>query len=432
VINRDAAGDPTNPVRLVRAGACNQFGTCNQFGGSPSDFSALIGQLFLQNSLGGLAFTLPEKNLRTPYAQQWHLTVEREILGDFLVSASYVGTKGTKLTRLTTPNLGPNVTPLIPFALDLDQVPFDFPVLFNPLAQNSGFVRYTGMQGLPGQNAYRPDDRLGACQIYANSALSNYHALQLEVRKRYGHGTLIAGSYTWSHAIDDVSDVFPIAGAPAVAQDSFNLQLERGNANFDVRHRFSSYVVWDLPFFRRDKGYLSCLFGGWQIASILQGQTGQPFTLNLSIDANRDGNFSDRPSTTTGLIFSRGHGAQRVAVAPGLTVADFIGDLPEVIPPQCCIDIPGPISARCATLGGGAVGRNIMRGDGYFNLDIALNKTFSLTERQNLEFRSEFFNILNRANFGLPIRTIGAPGFGSSVDTAGPARTIQFALKYRF
>src|SRR5262249_51634342 len=101
--------------------------TLNQFGGSADDFVALIGQLFLQNSLGGgLAFTLPEKNLRTPYAQQWHLTLEREFFSNYAISAAYIGSKSTKLTRLTTPNLGPNVTPSIALYTRVTNLPPGF------------------------------------------------------------------------------------------------------------------------------------------------------------------------------------------------------------------------------------------------------------------------------------------------------------------
>jgi hypothetical protein len=150
-------------------------------------------------------------------------------------------------------------------------------------------------------------------------------------------------------------------------------------------------------------------FGGWQVASILQASTGQPFTLNLPVDANLDGNLTDRPATTDGLVFFSGHGRQKVATAPDRDVSAFF------------------------TLGrNGFVGRNTARGDSFVNLDVALNKSFRFTESQKLEFRTEFFNALNRANFGLPIRTLGSPGFGSAVETVNPARILQFALKYSF
>ncbi|HKP87558.1 MAG TPA: hypothetical protein VJZ26_15770, partial [Blastocatellia bacterium] len=392
-----APGEPpifTNPIFLLRPGACNQFGVCNQLGGTPQDFFALMGQLFSQNLGGGLAFTLTEKKLRTPYAQQWHLTVEREAFGDYVFSAAYVGTKGTKLTRLTTPNGGPNVLPFVPLAVSVNGKPSDFPVVFNPLV-GSGLVARTTKD-------------LGPYQIYENSAGSTYHALQLEARKRYSQNFQLTAAYTWSHAIDDVSDVFPLGGAPIIAQDSRDLRAERGSASFDTRQRFAASFIWDVPFARDSNGGSGWLLGGWQVASIFQAHTGQPFTLNLPVDANLDGNLTDRPSTTEGLTLFDGHGRQRVSAGGGST-ADFF------------------------TFGrDGAVGRNTVRGDSFINLDLSVSKNFRFTENHRLEFRTEFFNLLNRANFGLPVRVIGAPGFGSSVDTINPARIIQLALKYSF
>lgn len=399
---------------LLRRGACNQFGTCNQLGGAPEDFVALIGQVFKQNSYGGLAFTLPEKNLRASYAQQWHLTIEREVFGDYFLSAAYVGARGAKLTRFTTPNLGPNVSPSVEL-VRANHIPF--PVILNQSVQG-GFTSRPPVCTRTGDSIVcgiitglvpRPDPALGAYQIIENSANSNYHALQLEARNRFGRGYQFTASYTWSHAIDDVSDVFPIAGAPVVAQNSFDLRLERGDANYDLRHRLAASLIWELPFYRNSKNSAGRLLGGWQIASIFQAHTGQPFTLNVAFDANLDGNLSDRPSTTNGLVFFDRHGPRRVDLASGRRLTDFF-----VFPRN------------------GVVGRNTARGDSAINLDLSLSRAFRITERQDLGFRTEFFNVLNRANFGLPIRVIGAPGFGSAVDTASPARMIQFALKYSF
>jgi carboxypeptidase family protein len=417
----DANGNFTNPVRLLRPGSCNQFGTCNQFGGASSDFVALIGQLFSQNLGGGLAFTLPDKGLRTPYAQQWHLTVERELFDDYLVSAAYVGTKGTKLTRLVTPNLGPNVTTFIPLINRINGQDQDVPVIFNPLVGSA--------------LGTRPRSDLGAYQIYENSARSTYHALQMEARKRYTRGYQFTASYTWSHAIDDVSDVFTIAGAPNLPQNNFNLGDERASASFDVRHRFAASLVWELPFYRGSTTGAARWLGGWQVGTIFQAQSGQPFTLTLPFDANLDGNFTDRPLNNGGLIFFDGHGPRRVAIAPGRRITDLFTLLSFVGGPiNFPTNDPGGIISG---IGGNRefvplLGRNSVRGDGFISLDLSLSKDFRINENQRLTFRAEVFNAANRANFGLPIRVLGSPGFGAAVDTAAPARTVQLALKYLF
>jgi hypothetical protein len=452
VLNRDASNNPVAPVRLIRSGSCNQFGTCNQLGGAPADFVALVGQLFLQNSNGGLAYTLPQKQLRTPYAQQWHLTFERELFDDYYFSVAYVGTKGTKLTRLTTPNLGPYVTPVIPLVpimlpgLFSTPDPQGFPIIVSNRVRSgvnfvsdptgNAFFLCPPSSPLPNANpnlpficgpatfsfASRPKPELGAYRIFENSAASNYHALQLEARKRYSRGLQFSLAYTWSHAIDDVSDLFPIAGAPIVAQDSFNLRAERASANFDVRQRLAASFVWDVPFRRGAQGMAALLFSGWQIASLFQAHTGQPFTLTLPFDANLDGNLSDRPAHTNGLTFVNGHRRERIRLAAGQQFTDYLNrvtvQLPSGNPQYLFLN--------------GATGRNTARGDGFITLDLAISKKFRFTEEQVLIFRTEVFNLLNRANFGLPLGVIGAPGFGSAVDTIAPARMIQFAFKYGF
>jgi len=195
-----------------------------------------------------------------------------------------------------------------------------------------------------------------------------------------------------------------------LAQDSLNLRLEHASSNFDIRHRFATSLIWDLPFYRKNKtGAMARWCGGWQLASIFQAYTGQPFTLNLPNDANRDGNLTDRPATIDGLVFFDGHGRRRVAIANSRDIPNFF--------------TPGV---------DGFVGRNTVRGDSFVNLDVALSKGFTIADNQRLDFRTEFFNALNRANFGIPIRTLGSPAFGSAVETANPARVVQFALKYSF
>jgi Carboxypeptidase regulatory-like domain len=380
---------------LLKQTPCNQFGTCNQFGLSSQDFTKVIGSLFSSN---GLAFTLPEKKLRSPYAQQWHLTVEREVLKGYLLSIAYVGSKGTKLTRLTTPNLGPEVTANVNTGIPS--------TVFN-----------VSHSSIP----IRPDVLLGPYQIFENSASSIYHAMQIEARKRYSRNYQFTAAYTWSHAIDDVSDLFPIAGAPVIAQDSFNFQAERGDANFDIRQRFVASLLWDLPFYRNSSNAAGRLFKNWQIASIFQMNTGQPFTLNLPVDANFDGNLTDRPSTTNGLTFLTAHGPQRIVLAPGKQLTDFFTFSTPLNPAFPFIDVTKS-----------TVGRNTARGDNFIDLDLSVSRTFKFGETKNLLLRAEFFNFLNRANFGLPVRILDAPGFGSAVDTVNPGRTIVFVLKSAF
>ena len=364
----------------------------NQIGGRPEDFAALVGNLFYKTQAGGLSFTLPEKSMRTPYVQQWHFSIERE-LSNFLLSFAYVGTKGSKLTRMTMPNGGSSVTPQQ--ILNLGGGPF--PVISYDNVDNQ--LQILG----------RTNPSLGAYQIFANSANSSYHGFQAELRRRFYGNYSLTASYTWSHAIDDVSDIIATAGAPALPQNVSNLRAERGNASFDVRHRFAGSFIVNLPFFRGRSDGAARVFGGWQISSIIMARTGQPFTLIVPFDANRDGNMTDRPGSIDGLVFFNDHGQRKVMLNSDLT---------------SFFDPENP--------GDGKVGRNTVFADSLINWDMAVNKSFSLTESQQLHIRTEFFNILNRTNFGIPVNTLGDPGFGLSTNTITNPRMIQFALKYVF
>jgi hypothetical protein len=346
---------------------------------------------------GGIAFTLPDNELRSPYTLQFNLQVERELYNDFLVNLAYVGARGVKLTRFRTPNGGPNSVTL----------PID------PLGLLTNPIFATALPPLSDINAsrfFRPNPLLGAYTIFDSSAASNYHSLQLAATKRFSRGYQFTAAYAWSHAIDDVSDVFDVAGAFTLPQDDRRLRAERGDANFDVRHRFALSAIGNVPFLHRfngKKGVAGFLLGGWQFASFSTFQTGQPFTVNTSYDVNLDGNLTDRIDTLAGLtiIDSR---RQKLA----------LGTSP--------INLLAPLGSN------GRVGRNTFRASGVAKTDLALMKNFSVRGSQFIVLRIEAFNIANRTHFAIPVRILEAPSFGQSVDTLVGPRQIQFALKYVF
>ncbi len=362
----------TNPQQFALPGTLNTFNPASSIASGP--FSPVV-NMYLNAALftdfaTGPAFVLPAANLQTPYAQHWGLTIEHQFNRDFLVSAAYVGTRGVHLLRTSTPNLGLNTTPVV-----------------GQLVPNGSAPQFIGFNLPPNENAktIRPFPLLGSITIIDSDANSSYHALQLQATKRYSHGLQFTAAYTWSHAIDEVSDIFDLAGAQALPQDSLSRQAERGSANFDVRHRFVYSAIWDLPFRKENN-----LLGGWQLASIGTFQTGQPYSLLFCCDNNLDGNLTDR----VGLGFSN----------PGSTP------------------------------------RNIFRAPGIETVDLAVNKKFRFGERHKIEFRTEIFNLLNHENFGIPIHQLffgnvgGSPALGQQnfVDTRVPMRTVQFALKYSF
>ncbi len=351
-----------NPASLALPGTLNTFNSQ----ANPDPFLFILEQERDTVFASAPSFVLPAADLVTPYAQHWGLTVEQAFGTDFLASVAYVGTKGTHLLRTTTPNLGPNSIPIV----DSIQVTTDC-----TREANNCFPIFRGVV-VPPKFAGRPFPLLGSITIFDSDASSIYHSLQLQLSKRFSSGIQFTTAYTWSHAIDEASDLFDLSGTRALPQDSFDRRAERADASFDVRHRFVYSFIWDLPIFGGNN-----ILGGWQLASIGQFQTGQPYTVLNCCDANLDGNLTDRIGT-----------------------------------------------------------RNEFRAPGIETVDMALNKHFRFGDRHRIEFRTEVFNLFNRTHFGIPIHQFFFANLTnkileeppSFVDTRIPKRTIQFALKYSF
>lgn len=334
-------------------------------------------------------FVLPEAALPTPYAQHWGVTVEHETRQNLLISLAYTGTKGTHLLRFATPNLGPNSVLVVDGA---------------SLSGNQIDLRGFAVSPGTALNFRRPHPLLGSITAISADANSSYHSLQATAALRLSRLQMNA-AYTWSHALDEVSDIFALAGAPNLPQDSFNRSGERGNANFDLRHRFTEYFIWELPLWERSK-----IWGGWQLAGIATVQTGQPFTINSSLDVNLDGNLTDRLNSLAGV--SEVNDGTRRYIFPTSQLEQF------------------RLLARAGAHG--AVGRNTFHAPGTAVLDLAINKHFRFGERHDLEWRTEVFNLFNRRHFGIPVRELLMPSVGRAVRTSVPARTIQFAVRYKF
>ena len=388
-----------NPARLALLGSLNTFNSgllgngTNNLG---NDFVDVILRLnsfataTLRNSFSPAtpSFVLPAADLQTPYAQHWSLTVEHELWRDWLMSVAYVSTKGTHLLRFATPNYGPNAIPVVTAGLI------------------SGFEpKFQGIVVSPGKSNQRTYPLLGSFTSIESDANSSYHSFQAQLDKRFSHGWQLTTAYTWSHVIDEVSDLFDLAGARGLPQNSLNRSNERGDANFDLRHRFAQSFVWDVPLFSANK-----ILGGWQLAGILTLQTGQPFTVTSGIDVNLDGNLTDRLNTTAG-ISEIDRGSQRFTF-PAAQADQF---------------------KLLAVAGAdGAVGRNTFRAPGVASFDLAVSKQFHLTEQQKVAFRVEFFNLFNRTHWGIPVHQLFSPGLGNAVSTTVPSRVIQFSLRFQF
>lgn len=360
------------------------------------------------NFPGGFGFTLPARQLESPMAQQYSVTFEQQLSSSLALSVGYVGTRGSHLLRVTTPNLGPN-TFIGPIFFDVPRDENFTPISQIPFVVGATFApgeRLTPAGAIIGG---RPVANAGSVTIYESSANSRYDALQLQLRGRYSllGATQFQVNYTYGKVTDDVSDVFDLAGASALPQNSLTFAGEYGPANFDVRHRVSSNYISDFSSWGKNNSFLHAIFNGLEIAGSGTFQTGQPFTINSINDVNLDGNLTDRLNSTTGIVLTDDR-AQPLR----LTV---------------------PAASLLATFGqDGAVPRNSFRAGNLWLTNAAVIKTIRFSEDTRLIFRAEVFNFFNRANFGIPVRFLESPGFGRATETVTPARRIQFGLKLAF
>jgi hypothetical protein len=209
--------------------------------------------------------------------------------------------------------------------------------------------------------------------------------------------------YTWAHAIDNVATEF--GGGVGTPQDIRCRSCERGNANFDMRHRFTISYTYALPFFRSQKGFTRLALGGWQFNGITTMQTGLPYTPSL-LTANTNGAGGSRPDST--------------------------GVSPVISNPTLSRWFDPTAFSSPTTIRFGNAGRNILFGPGRVNFDLSMFKDFAYSDRFKVQFRTEAFNLFNTPQFGLPNASIGAPNAGTITSTVGNPRQLQLALRVQF
>jgi hypothetical protein len=307
---------------------------------------------------------------RNPYSQTWSLTIQHAISKTIMFEVAYVGTSGNRL--LTAANI--NAAP---------------PGATNPLMRQP----------------FGP--ALGEIRELSNTANSIYNGLQSKVEKRFSHGLYFLASYTWSKSIDDQSNGTDTAAASGqYPQDPNHPELDRGLSSFDRTQRFVGSGVWEIPFGPGLPAALRGFLGGWQLSETFVAETGPPFSVLMNCaDVNSQGNNCRPNRTSSGEL-----PADQRSVNEWFNTAAFV--------------IPSPQAY-------GNAGRNILRGPGTTDLDLAISKSFRWGESRRLQIRSELFNALNHTNLGLPVSSIDSAGFGS-ITAAGPAREIQFGARLSF
>jgi len=372
-----------------------------------------------------------DPHLVTPYTQQWHLGFEYQLPSESVLQISYGGSRGLKLFAFYNGNQA------VPFADS------QAPTAPRRPASNNNWPGATGPCDLNPANNYEDaancnpalDTGIGT---FRSNTFSNYNSLQVRFEKRYTHGLQFEAAYTYAHALDNASS----ASLGSVNNGDFRDQrfpnLEYGNADFDVRHRFVLSYAYDLPFGRGRKlasgvsGVANQIIGNWQLAGVFSAATGNHYTATDIVPVSN----SDCGGTV-GFYCSR----------------------PNVVAnPNTHPCVPGTLFNTCAFQHNpvegtfGNAGRNTIVGPGYQTWDTSFIKQFPIREQMHLELRAEFFNILNHTNFLFSqfgsisseptpleldpdnINTAQNPSaspFGYPVAARAP-RQVQLALKFYF
>jgi len=342
-------------------------------------------------------------NTRWPYVQSWVFSIQREITRDTLVEVAYNGNHSLRL-----PILG-----------DYNQA------APNPVtATCNGQVTPAITSGCLGIQARRPDQSFDSITWVDPAGDNDYNGLSARLEHRFSGGLYFLNSFTWGKALGDSEQALEYYSnlTGANPQNIQNLHAERGPSSYDAKFVNVTSVVYQLPFGkgRRFLGganrVIDAAIGGWELNAINTASTGLP--VNVYYSPTAQASVSDISAEYRGQSFQRpnvsGSAASQSTAQSLLTYfAGYTFTTPSVNAPF------------------GNLGRNAFRAPGLEQWDLGVNKNFLITEGIRLQFRSEFFNVLNHTNFGPPSNISTSGSFGT-ITTTLPARQIQFGLKLLF
>lgn len=329
----------------------------------------------IRNAFIGATMWGADPNWQDPMIQQWNFSVQRALPGSMALELTYAGNKANHLEFIEEDNqpttLGPGNAAL--------------------------------------REPYQPWNRVDIVHSRGNET---YHGFLAKLEKRYSEGLSFIASYAYGKVLGDRSSSWNNSGSDGTfAMDTYNLGLEKGRLDYDVRQNLSFSYTYELPFgpgkpFLTRSGILGKVVGGWQTAGILTLHSGFPFTVYGGAILN----IPNRTDARTNRVCDGNLPSSERTTERWFNVS--------------CFAPPPPYTF-------GNAGRDIIDGPGLFNLDLSVLKDTRIFESQRLEFRAEFFNFTNTPPLNMPNNTITSATAGQ-ITTAGPGREIQLALKYIF
>jgi hypothetical protein len=319
------------------------------------------------------------------YSQQYNLTIQREMPGNILFEAAYLGNMGRKLAAMPA-NL--NMIPLVDGR--------------GPAAQSQ---------------ALRPFPQFNnVTRLSPNWGSSTYHAMNLKVERRYSNGFNLLANYTWSKFLDNIEAGNEFAGGEGNGYTHIELRgLDRSYSGNDIRHRVIASSVYELPIgsgkpVNVANPFLNGVIGGWTIGLVAEMHTGAPW--GAIEQTNLTNTFSNgvRPNLTCNPTIEADRSRN-----------DYLNQWFDT----SCFQVPGARNF-------GNAARNVGFGPSQINIDSSVNKRWNITERYRLLFRADFFNVPNRPNFNVPAAVRGRGDFGRITSTRGTGRQIQLNMRFEF
>lgn len=379
-----------------------------------------------------------DRNIKTPYMENYNLNIEQQIASKVVLQVGYVGSRGHRLFRFVDLSQ-PSAATI--FATDCPNSPS--PGVCGP----GGSIHDFGVPrtfGFPDGSFYIMQEQ--------SSAKSNYNSLQASLRLNGWHGVTSIANYVWSRSLDNSSDGEDFEPNAAQPNDSTNPQLEYGPSNFDIPQRFTWIFGYHLPDMG---GSWQRAKNGWGFDSTVSLQSGQPFQFNYNFesDFSGSGEGDDRPDVVGPIVYNQHDPSNFIQLASFAI---------PCTPTASALAAPTGTDGDCVpgTRHFGNLGRDALRGPQFKQWDFALYKDTPINERLKVQFRAEFFNILNHPNFanpflpafiadpgingfaangtretgtgGYPIVATGDVGIGNPFLGGGGPRGIQLALKFSF
>ncbi len=344
-----------------------------------------------------VSFAALQPHSAPEYINQWSFTLQKALPGKVVLEVGYQGSRGFHLQRARLiNNAPPGPGPIQP------RRPFQT-ITFLPGTSFAG----DNPEGFAVQSDTFP---VSAINYLENTGNSWYDAGWIDARREFQHGLTFLTNYTWSKSLTDAPDFRSAMMQPAIPQNNSDLAAEKGLNGMDVPQRFVASLVYSVPGWR-SPGLLRRLTTGWSLGSIFSAESGMPFTISVFGDTANAGTLLGqnpiRANVTGASFFPAGT----------RTTAEWFNPAAFVAPPPYTF---------------GNVGVNTVFGPGFVDLDQALQRQFSITERVKLTFRVEAFNALNRSNFGEPNQYINTPQFGTITMAQNPGREIQLSGRISF